>query len=138
MNSPPGTLLAMPNPKEPSTVFGARLVAARRARAMTQTQLAEKVGTTQKSISYYEAAGGQPTGELVSKLAQVLGTTSDYLLGLSDSASDSVEPSRSQSGDERRLWRRFRQLVNLPEKDRRAVLRMLDTMAKAQELAKAS
>jgi len=35
----------------------------------------------------------------------------------------------------RRYWRRFQQVMELPEKDQRAVFRMLDTMAKSQQSA---
>ncbi len=116
------------NQKEPTTIFGTRLLAARRARSMTQTQLAEAIGSTQKAISYYEATGGNPSAEVITKIAKALGTSSDDLLGLSNTA-DGLEPDGS---DERRVWRRFRQLMQLPEKDRRAVLRMLDSLTKAQ------
>jgi transcriptional regulator with XRE-family HTH domain len=121
-------LRRMPNQKEPTTVFGARLLAARRARGMTQTQLADAIGNTQKVISYYEATGGNPSAEIIMKLTKTLGVTADDLLGLSNTT-DAPGP---ESTDERRVWRRFRQLMQLPEKDRRAVLRMLDSLTKAQ------
>lgn len=118
----------MPNQKEPTTIFGARLLAARRARGMTQTQLADAIGSTQKAISYYEATGGNPSADVITKLAKALGSTADDLLGLTEAA-DQPTPA---STDERRLWRRFRQLLTLPEKDRRAVMRMLDSLAKGR------
>ena len=82
-----------------------------------------------RAISYYEAEGGNPAPDIVAKMATALGTTADVLLGLATEAADQPEPA---TVDERRLWRRFRQLLTLPEKDRRAVLRMLDTMTKAR------
>jgi len=36
----------------------------------------------------------------------------------------------------RRYWRRFQQLMQLPEKDQRAVFRTLDTMTKASKAGK--
>ncbi len=121
-------LARMPSQKEPQTVFGARLIAARRARAITQTQLAQAIGSTQRAISYYEAEGGNPSLDVVTKLAKTLGTTADDLLGIVAES----EPASTETTDERRLWRRFRQLLTLPEKDRRAVLRMLDSLSKTQ------
>ncbi|MDA3962603.1 MAG: helix-turn-helix transcriptional regulator [Planctomycetota bacterium] len=117
----------MPRQKEPQTVFGARLIEARRRRGMTQIELAEAIGSTQRAISYYEVQGGNPDLEVVAQLAKALGTTSDELLGLD--STESYEPE-FQTVNERRLWRRFRKLLNLPEKDRRAVLRMLDSLDK--------
>jgi len=126
----------MPSQKEPKTVFGARLIAARRAKGLTQVQLAEAAGTTQRAISFYEATGGNPSAEAVVRLAKALDTTADDLLGLSEANDPAAAPA---TPDERRLWRRFRQLLNLPEKDRRAVLRMLDSLTKHQpgDLSKA-
>jgi transcriptional regulator with XRE-family HTH domain len=131
MLTPLAMLGRMPNQKEPTTVFGARLLAARRARSMTQTQLADAIGTTQKVISYYEAAGGNPSAEIIVKLAKALETTADDLLGLLDATGQLA----AETTDERRVWKRFRQLMNLPEKDRRAVLRMLDSLTKLQQVA---
>lgn len=119
----------MPKQKEPKTVFGARLIATRRQRGFTQIQLAQAIGSTQRAISYYEAEGGNPDLNVVIKIAQVLGTTADDLLGLTNSTDDRT---LAETTDERRLWRRFRQLLALPEKDRRAVLRMLDSLTKTQ------
>ena len=121
-------LTMMPNQKEPTTVFGTRLLAARRSRGMTQTQLAEAIGSTQKAISYYEATGGNPSGDVITRIAKALGTTADDLLGLTET-NDQPAPATT---DERRLWRRFRLLLTLPEKDRRAVMRMLDSLAKGR------
>lgn len=117
----------MPRQKEPQTVFGARLIEARRRRGMTQVELADAIGSTQRAISYYEAEGGNPDVNVITQLATALGTTADELLGL-----DRMETYQPEfkTVDERRLWRRFRKLLNLPEKDRRAVLRMLDSLAK--------
>ena len=122
-------LARMPNQKEPTTIFGTRLLAARRARGLTQTQLAEGIGATQKAISYYEATGGNPSADVVTKLSKALGVTTDDLLGLTQPQEPGAEPT---TPDEKRLWRRFRQLLALPEKDRRAVMRMLDSLTKAQ------
>ena len=42
------------------TRFGERLQAIRKARGLTQVQLAEAAGTTQRAISYYETEAGFP------------------------------------------------------------------------------
>ena len=119
----------MPRHRAPSTVFGARLLALRKTRGLSQTQLGDAISATQRAISYYEAGGGNPDLDVVAKLARALGVTTDELIG-TDPA-----PTTEDSGNspERRSWRRFRQLMALPEKDQRAVLRMLDTTTKANQ-----
>ena len=42
------------------------------------------------------------------------------------------DPNLLEDQDDRRLWRRFQQLKALPERDQRALLRMLDTMTAVQ------
>ena len=51
---------------------------------MNQKELAKKVGVTEVTISRYMNGERKPRIEIVNKLAEVLGTTTDYLLGNSD------------------------------------------------------
>jgi len=122
----------MPTQKEPGSVFGARLIALRKAHNLTQTQLAEAIGSSQRAISYYEASGGNPDLDIIAKLAKALGVTTDDLLGTKPPPKID---SPTANPEARRYWRRFQQLMVLPEKDQRAVFRMLDTMAKSQQQA---
>ncbi len=43
------------------------------------------------------------------------------------------EPDLLNDPDDRRLWKRLQQVKNLPERDQRALLRMLDTMTAANQ-----
>lgn len=47
---------------------------------MTQKDLADKVGTTVRTISSYEAAGSKPRGLNLRKLCSVLNVSEEYLL----------------------------------------------------------
>lgn len=47
---------------------------------MSQEELAFRVGTNQRQISRYERGENDPTGEVLSKIADILNTTVDYLL----------------------------------------------------------
>ena len=127
-------LYAMPKQKEPGSPFGARLIALRKARDLTQTQLADAIDSTQRAISYYECDGGNPDLDVLARLAQVLGVTTDHLLGIKP-VPKSTSDSPTANPEARRYWRRFQQVMELPEKDQRAVFRMLDTMAKSQQVA---
>ena len=55
----------MPRKKYGETSFGERLQAIRKARGLTQVQLAEAAGTTQRAISYYETEAGFPPAPAV-------------------------------------------------------------------------
>ncbi len=119
----------MPRPQSPTSPFGVRLIALRKARGLTQTQLAEAIDSSQRAISHYEAIADHPPAGVLVALAHALGVTTDELLG-------AKPPPKINSPiadpEARRYWRRFQQLMQLPEKDQRAVFRLLDTMAKSQ------
>ena len=60
--------------------FGKRLAALRKARAMTQQLLADKVGCHVTMIRRYESNETQPTLEIIRKLAIALSVSADTLV----------------------------------------------------------
>ena len=56
---------AMPRKKYGETSFGERLQVIRKARGLTQVQLAEAAETTQRAVSYYETEAGFPPAPAV-------------------------------------------------------------------------
>lgn len=63
------------------TMFIRRLTLLMEEKDLTQTELASKIGITNVTISRYLSGERKPRIEIVTKLAEVLGTTVDYLLG---------------------------------------------------------
>lgn len=55
-------------------------------KSLTQRELAEKVNVTEATISRYISGTRSPRGEILSRIAAVLGVTTDYLLGNSESS----------------------------------------------------
>jgi len=51
---------------------------------ITQRELAEKINVTEVTISRYLSGERSPRIEIVSKIADFFGVTTDYLLGVSD------------------------------------------------------
>ena len=120
----------MPRQKKPTTDFGARLIAVRQARGLTQIQLAAATDSTQRAISYYETGGGYPTHEALIALAKVLEISSDELLGLRKSKQD-----RDVTPQNRNLWKKFQKVAELPDRDQRAVIRLINSLAGARDHA---
>ena len=116
----------MPRRKKEDTSFGPRLTAIRQARGMTQVQLAKAAGSTQRSISYYENDDGIPPASIVIALAKALQVAADELLGIKPPR---VEPA--DDADSKRLWKRFQMITALPEKDQRAVIRLINSLVAA-------
>lgn len=63
------------------TMFIRRLTLLMEEKDLTQTELAAKVGITNVTISRYLSGERKPRIEIVTKLAEELNTTVDYLLG---------------------------------------------------------
>ena len=65
--------------------FKEKLREQRKAAGLSQTDLADRVGLTSRTIQNYELGTRMPQNmDIVQKLADVLGTTSDYLMGNND------------------------------------------------------
>lgn len=62
--------------------FGYRLRELRRAKGMTQTQAAMRLGLSKTTISGYENNIKTPSLDVLVKLAILYGVSSDYILGL--------------------------------------------------------
>ena len=53
----------------------------RTARGITQVELAHRLGVSKQSVSNWESNYIQPSIELLEKIADLFGVTTDYLLG---------------------------------------------------------
>jgi transcriptional regulator with XRE-family HTH domain len=118
----------MPRKVRPTSAFGERLADLRAERGITQAQLAAMIGSSQRAISAYETVAEYPPTPVVVELAKVLKVSTDELLG--------VKPLRAARAAEdpevRRLWKKFQQVLALPEKDRRAVIRLVNSLVSAK------
>lgn len=118
---------AMPRKTYIETRFGERLKAIRKARGLTQVQLAEAAGATQRAISYYETEAGFPPAPAVIDLAKALKVSTDELLGVKPPKAERV----NGDSEERRMWKRFQMVSALPERDQKAVIRLIHSLVAA-------
>ncbi|HVT05229.1 MAG TPA: helix-turn-helix transcriptional regulator [Thermoanaerobaculia bacterium] len=116
----------MARQKAGDEAFGKRLAAIRRTRGMTQIDLAEAAGTTQRAVSYYENAFGFPPAPVLVALAKALAVTTDELLGVKRAPRPDA---RTEDPETRRLWKKFQLVSTLPDKDQRAVIRLINSLA---------
>ena len=101
--------------------FGKRLAALREERALTQAELGEAVGVSQRVIAYYEREDAQPPGAMLIDLAKALKVSADELLGL--------KPTKEKTSPKMaRLLKRLKKIEQLPAADQRAVLKMVDAL----------
>jgi transcriptional regulator with XRE-family HTH domain len=69
--------------------FSERLVILRKSQGLTQKELADKIGVTNRGIAFYEA-GRIPNSEIAIKIADLFDVSLDFLLGRSDFNSTNV------------------------------------------------
>jgi len=81
------------------------------------------LGTTQRVISYYETKGELPTPDFLVGLVRTLGVSADELLGIKPAK---LTPDNTPK--QRRLWKRFQRMESLPERDQRAVVRLINSL----------
>jgi transcriptional regulator with XRE-family HTH domain len=70
---------------------------------MTQEELADRIGTNQRQISKYENGHNDPTADVLAALARALDTTTDWLLGLTDTPERPLRTEADLNEDEREL-----------------------------------
>lgn len=97
----------MAGARQSSDIFRKRLRAARELRALSQAQLAAKVGMPASSITVFEGGSRKPSIDNLRRLADGLEVSTDYLLGRID------DPTPSEAGDPL-----FREAARLSAKDR--------------------
>ena len=115
----------MPPRKKEDSSFGSRLTAIRKARGLTQVQFAHAAGSAQRSISYYENDDDIPHASVVIALAKALKASADELLGLKPTRVEHV----NDDAETKRLWKRFQMVTVLPQRDQRAVIRLINSLA---------
>ena len=78
-------------------MFADKLRELRRARNLTQAQLAEQLGVSTSAVGMYEQGRREPDSTMLLKICAVLNTTTDYLLGLDDGKSLNQNENRNVS-----------------------------------------
>lgn len=94
----------------------------RKQAGLTQIELAEKLGCTQGIITAYENGLKQPSVDKIELLAQALHVSLNVLMGHEEIKTTDAPKSP-------KLWKRFEQLQQLPDADKRAVFRMIEGLA---------
>jgi transcriptional regulator with XRE-family HTH domain len=105
-------------------VFGKRLAAARKARGLTQRDLAKRVGISYRMIAYYEAQTNRPPTAKLATIANTLNVTTDELLG--------NEPLSVREPQNGRIWKRLQLVEKLPPKAQKQVVELVELLANSQ------
>ena len=107
-------------------MLGTRLREIRKKNKLTQTQLAEKVGTQKGTISNYENGHSTPPNEMLKRISKVLNISSDYLLGISEEKNSYVKEDEAfyDAISDPDLKRWYKELPNSKEEDLKRLRQM--------------
>jgi len=112
----------MPGGRPPTTKapeFGARLAALRKACGLSQLEFADKAGISRPMVDYYERRAPNPAASFVIKAADVLGVTTDELLGIPPGG-------RRKVGRKSKLDRYVEQVKRMPRAEQEYVVKFLE------------
>jgi transcriptional regulator with XRE-family HTH domain len=108
-----------PSP-EPRTPFGQRLLAAREAAGLSQTDLAAKLGVSQSNVSFWESWDKPPRGEVLPKIAAAVGASVDELLGL--------KAPRRKEGPSGKVRQAFEAVSKLPRRQQEHIVKVVNAL----------
>ncbi|MCE5347844.1 MAG: helix-turn-helix domain-containing protein [Bacteroidales bacterium] len=112
--------------------FAQRLKKARTDKGLSQTELGSLVGIHYTQIGRYENKGAQPSADILSKIANVLGVSSDFL------TNGSTEELAENTLSDKELLNQFKAIEKMPDNDKHIVKTLIDafiTKRKVQQLA---
>ncbi|WP_206171191.1 helix-turn-helix transcriptional regulator [Trinickia terrae] len=108
--------------------FAARLRASREARQMTQARLAELLSVDRRVYNRWERGASLPQLDAVVRIAQVLQTSVDALVGL--------EPLAEPRIHNPQLHALYEQMDLLSDEDQQALIVLMDSLVKRSQMAK--
>ena len=99
--------------------IGLNIAKIRKAKGLTQSELAEKIGISQNLVSHYEVGRLKISAEMVIHFSIALKVSTDRILGLT-STNDNYEPISPT------LFRKMKEIEKLSPTEKRALLKTID------------
>ena len=106
-----------------------RVFVAREQRHINQRDLAKQLGISQPMMSQYERGERRIPSDLLATIINILGESADTVLF---GTSKTPRPVLEIDDEMKKTWKKFQQVMELPEDDQRAVIRLINSVAKAK------
>jgi transcriptional regulator with XRE-family HTH domain len=114
-------------PSSEAPLLGKRLAALRKERGLTQLQLAEALGVSQSVVAYYERRAGNPSLEVLQKLAAF------YSVSVADLLGPEATKKRAKPGPPSGLEERIGRIRRLPRREQARILDIIDVAIASAE-----
>jgi transcriptional regulator with XRE-family HTH domain len=99
--------------------LGARIQELRKKAKFSQVELADKIEISKSQMIRYENKGVQPPADVLNKLADILGTSIDFLIN-----GDTQEKAKAIIKNTT-LLQQFKDIENLPDEEQLTVIKFL-------------
>jgi len=116
-----------PLPQITTARIGKRLADVRKAKGLTQTQLANIIGIKQYLVSAYEIGRLALSADMLTRFCTALKCSSDSIIGL--------KPESNAEKPNLRLVKRINRIEQLPPVKQKALLQNIDMFLKGAHLA---
>lgn len=104
--------------------IGKTIAGIRKEKGISQVELSEMIGISQKLLSHYEIGRLHISAEIIIKIATALDVNTDNIL-----IPDKKNNTKKQTN--LRITRRMRELESFPEIKKKAILQVLDDLIRA-------
>lgn len=111
---------------EDNKTVGERISQLRVMRGLTQQELSEKLGIMRVTLADYERGRSRIYDEMIIRIAQALSVSTDRLLGFE-------KHEELKEGVSLKYTKRIREIEELPEHNRRTILKTLDDLIRANK-----
>jgi transcriptional regulator with XRE-family HTH domain len=119
--------------KKSIQIIGKKIRAIRKQKGLTQVDLANLLGCSQVMITSYENDSKLPSVTTLIKLSDILNVTVDSLVRQSDHVKTETKKEKLKNP---RLWKKFKQIDQLTENDKRTIFRLIDGLLEKQKIGK--
>lgn len=99
--------------------LGKRIQELRKQTNISQNELADKINISKAQMSRYEVKGVQPPADILNKIADVLGTSVDFLIN-----GNTTEKAQTTLKDAD-LIKQFKEIEGLPDNEKSTILKVV-------------
>jgi transcriptional regulator with XRE-family HTH domain len=101
------------------TDLGNRIQELRKKQKLSQVELAARINVSKSQMIRYETKGVQPPADILNKLADVLGTSVDYLINGNTGEKAQAALKNTE------LLQKFKEVDTLPEREQSVLLEII-------------
>jgi len=101
------------------TNLGDRIQELRKRSGLSQVELASRIGISKSQMIRYEGKGVQPPADILNRLAEVLGTSVDFLIN------GNTDEKAKAALKNTELLQRFKEVETLPEREQSVLLEII-------------